>query len=436
MEDHVGQLWGYANKFMQEGRPAEAMCYLAEIVSYAPDDRQARMHLGLAIGDAGYPGGAIKTLQLLADRLAHDGYLLPAMVVILHGLHRAAQDPHLVQTLQSLHVRGVRAKAGQLAVPPPLRGNPNRQLPEAATARAMLALEVGERLRRATEVACELPPAGPAAQPMPMPLFCELDSDAFLATVTQLHYHRVAPGTRILEEGAPGDSLLILISGQVAIFKGQTEVAKIGGGSVLGEMALITNAPRSATAVAVDVVEYFELGRAEVSQVSKQQPKVLQELVAYCRRRLLLNLLRTSPLFSHFDEATRGRLLERFQTVTFQAGQEIITHGQPASGLFLVASGNVQVQVPTDDGGTQVVATLGPGEVFGEISLLRGGPTTADVMASGTVGALVLSVAEFQKVAQEFPQVVQYLQGLTADRLKESADASLGFVDPDDLVVL
>jgi len=435
MTDHLGQLWGHATKLMQAGKSADAICYLAEIVSYAPDDRQARMHLGLTLGDAGYPGGAIKVLQVLAERLAHDGYLLPAMAVIMHGLHRAAQDPHLLRTLEGLHVRGVRAKAGQLAVPPPLKAKETR-LPETATAQGLLALELNDRLVRAAEVACELPPVGAATAPMPMPLFCELEPPAFLATVRQLRYNRVAPGTRILEEGAPGDSLLILVSGQVAIFKGQTEVAQIGGGSVLGEMALITNAPRSATAAAIDTVEYFELGRTEVSQLSKHEPKVLQELVAYCRRRLLLNLLRTSPLFSQFDEDTRGRLLERFQTVTFQAGQEIITRGQAASGLYLIASGSVQVQVPTDDGGTQIVATLGPGEVFGEISLLRGGATTADVIAPDTVGALVLTVAEFQQVAAEFPQVVQYLQTLTTDRLQASADAALGFVDPDDFVVL
>jgi CRP-like cAMP-binding protein len=201
-------------------------------------------------------------------------------------------------------------------------------------------------------------------------------------------------------------------------------------------MALITNASRSATAVAMEDVEYFELGRAEVGQLAKREPKVLQELVAYCRRRLILNLLRTSPLFAQFDENTRGRLLERFQTVTFQAGQEVISRGQPASGLYVIASGSVQVQVPTDDGGTTFVATLGPGEVFGEISLLRGGGATADVIASDTVAALLLPAATFQQVAAEFPQVVRYLTTLTADRLQASADAALAMADPDDLVVL
>jgi cAMP-dependent protein kinase regulator len=393
------------------------------------------MHLGLALGDAGHPAGAIRVLQVLAERLAHEGYLLPAMVVILHGLHRAADDPHLLRTLEGLHVRGVRARAGQLVVPPPLQ-TCDTALPETATARSLLSLELNERLAKVAEVGSELPPAGPAAPPMPMPLFCELESAAFLATVRQLRYARVGPNTRILREGAPGDSLLILVSGRVAILKGDTEVAQIGAGSVLGEMALITNAPRSATAVAMEDVEYFELGRAEVGQLAKREPKVLQELVAYCRRRLILNLLRTSPLFAQFDESARGRLLERFQTVTFQAGQEIISRGQPASGLYVIASGSVQVQVPTDDGDTTVVASLGPGEVFGEISLLRGGGTTADVIAPDTVAALVLPVATFQQVAAEFPQVVQYLTTLTADRLRASADAALAMLDPDDLVVL
>jgi CRP-like cAMP-binding protein len=436
MADDVDKLWAEADHRLQNNMPAEAICYLAEIVGAQPTDRRARLMLAVALGDAGNPAGAIRIMQVLADRLVHDGFLLPAIVVIRHGMHHAGTDARLLRTLQGLHVRGVRAKAGQLAVPPPLKAK--REETQAQTAADLLKLPAQERLATIAELGATLPAAGPAAEPMPMPLFCELETEAFVETVKRLQYRRVLAGTALMTEGEPGDSLVILVSGQVAVSKAGTELAKLGGGSVLGEMALITKAPRSATATATEDVECFELGRDEVAELAKAQPTVLQELVAYCRRRLLLNLLRTSPLFKQFDEESRVKLLERFQTITLQEGEPAIVQGATSAGLFVIASGNVEVQVENDAHERVTVATLGPGEVFGEISLLRNQPTTAHVVASGTVGALVLPSAEFHQMLQQFPQARQYLEGLSDERIKASYDAvsQAGLIDPDDLVVL
>ena len=100
--------------------------------------------------------------------------------------------------------------------------------------------------------------------------------------------------------------------------------------------------------------------RAELAELGKTQPKILEELVAYCRRRLLLNVMRTSPLFNQFDEATRLRLLERFQTITCSPGQAIISRGQPPTGLYVIASGSAQVQVVEPGAGVVTLAQLGP----------------------------------------------------------------------------
>ena len=429
-------LWERGNQCLHAQKPAEAVCFLTEIISVAPDDLYARMTLGLALGDAGHPGAAIQILGLLAERLVHQGYLLPAIAVIKHGLSRSPDEPRLVQLLHHLHIRGVRAKAGQLAVPPPLKVN--RQPVQGATAASLLAMPLSDRLAQCARIGCELPPAGAAAMPQPMPLFCELDAQAFVETVKRLQYRRVPHGVKLLEEGAPGDSMMIIVSGHVSISKGQAVLCQIGPGAVLGEMALITHAPRTATATAATVVEYFELGREEVAQLSQYQPKVLQELVDYCRRRLLLNLLRTSPLFAQFDEESRSRLLEKFQTVSFSSGEEIIAQGNPGTGLFVMATGKAQVQIENEVGQTVVVGEINPGEVFGEISLLHNKPTTASVIAEGMVGALVLPVLEFRQVLHHYPQIHLYLQTLSADRLKASRDAveDSGLVDPDDVVVL
>jgi CRP-like cAMP-binding protein len=290
----------------------------------------------------------------------------------------------------------------------------------------------------AAEIGASFPPAGSAVMPVPLPLFCELDTRVFVEVVRRLRYKRVAPETVLLREGAPGDSLLVLASGAAAVSKNDAVLARLGPGAVLGEMALITSAPRSATVTTDEATEYFELSRQDVRDLAKLQPKVADELQAYCRGRLLQNLLRRSPLFARFDDATRVEILSRFKTTTFEAAEGVIVQGQPSPGLYLIASGDVDVTIANADGEVVKVATLGPGEVFGEISLLKNQPATAFVTARSTVGALVLGADEFRRVLQEHPGVREYLETLTADRLKASREAldQSGIIDADDLIVL
>ncbi|MEL7304409.1 MAG: cyclic nucleotide-binding domain-containing protein [Myxococcota bacterium] len=419
---------------LEAGKHADAVCYLAELAATEPENRTTRVALAIALGDAGYPVGALKILRATADRLAHKGFLLPAMVVIKQGLKHAPEDPSLNSTLKRIHVRGVRAKAGNLPVPPPLKNR--RDAPSAASAEALLALDGNERMEAATRLGTEFPPAGEAAIPLPMPLFSELDDEAFVETVKRLRYRRVAPNTALITEGEIGDTLLVVASGHVRIERNGQTLARLGPGTVIGEMALITGAPRSATVIADEEVEVFELARGDVESLAKAKPVVAEELVEYCRKRLIGNLLQTSPLFKRFDESTRYLLIDSFQRRVYQGGQSLITQGQPGEGLFVLAAGEVDVSVEKD-GESVSVATLKPGDVVGEISLLHNRPTTATVKAKGRVGALFLPRDDFQEVLDDHPDVRDYLVSLGDDRVKASEQATdVQELEADDLIIL
>lgn len=429
MSTDVASLRKQVDQALADKRPADAVCYLAELVAIHPEDRNTRTALAIALGDAGHPAGALRVLRALADRLAHQGFLLAAMVVVRHGLAHAPSDAGLLSTLKRLHVRGVRAKAN-LPQPPALR---HKAAADTATATALLALQGQERLERAAQIGAEFPDAGEAALPVPMPLFSELDEEGFVEVVRKLRYQRIAKGARLLTEGAPGDTMLVVASGHVIVEKGGTRLAKLGPGTVLGEMALMTGAPRSASATADEEVELFELARSDVESLAKAKPQIAEELITYCRKRLIGNLLQTSPLFKRFDEATRYGLVERFTRVGFQPGQNMIEEGQLGTGLFVLVTGDVQV-VSKKDGDTTVLATLGPGDVVGEIALLNEQPTSATVTATNRVGALFLPKADFRAVLGQHQEVKDYLESISSDRLQanqtvgpaeEIADADL-----------
>jgi len=84
--------------------------------------------------------------------------------------------------------------------------------------------------------------------------------------------------------------------------------------------------------------------------------------------------LRQVPLFSSLDKKELGMLAKLVKEQAYESGQTIVKSGAGGHGLYIIREGRVSI---IQNGKT--VATMGPGQFFGEISVLDGGPRTADV---------------------------------------------------------
>lgn len=83
-----------------------------------------------------------------------------------------------------------------------------------------------------------------------------------LVTLVNLAYIRSArAGERIIEEGVVGDELFLIVTGSARVLKGDQTIARLGQGSHFGEMALIDNAPRSASVEAGEATRLLVIGR-------------------------------------------------------------------------------------------------------------------------------------------------------------------------------
>ena len=113
------------------------------------------------------------------------------------------------------------------------------------------------------------------------------------------------------------------------------------------------------------------------------------------------------------------RLAEAMTEFEFAADAPIVQQGQVGNGLYIVVSGGVSIVAGSDE-----LARLGPGEFFGELSVIDQQPRAASVYAVGDTVCLALASWDLMAVLEQEPHVaVNMLKGLAA-RLR-MADAQL-----------
>lgn len=131
-------------------------------------------------------------------------------------------------------------------------------------------------------------------------------------------------------------------------------------------------------------------------------------------------LLSAARLFDGVDAEGMERIAAVAVEVSFPADHVVARQGEIGTGFFIVVSGGARVVR-----GGETVATLGPGDFFGELSVLDGKPRTAQVVTVGPSSCLALASWDFEAVLLAEPRVaLAILRGL-AGRLRELTEAAL-----------
>jgi CRP-like cAMP-binding protein len=129
-------------------------------------------------------------------------------------------------------------------------------------------------------------------------------------------------------------------------------------------------------------------------------------------------LLAQTRLFASVGADGLERIAARITEVEVPADRVIARQGEIGTGFFVIVSGSVRV---IRDG--QTLAELGPGDFFGELSVLDGQPRNAQVVSVEPTTCLALATWDFEAVVSEQPSVaLAILRGL-AGRLRGSTEA-------------
>ncbi|MFL5797570.1 MAG: cyclic nucleotide-binding domain-containing protein [Actinomycetota bacterium] len=246
-----------------------------------------------------------------------------------------------------------------------------------------------------------------------LPAFTDIPGEVLNDLAGRVKLKDFSKGRAVFRQGDEADEFYVVRKGEVQIVEenpetGESRVLKtLHRGESFGELALLMEADRSATARATTDTELFVVDLptfdrllADMASVPEFEPTLHQ-----------LAELRGLPAFAHLESAQLRELLGHGEWVTLAPGQVLMEEGAVGDDFYAISSGQVSIQ----RGGDQV-ASAGAGEYVGEVALLFDVPRTATVVAYTPVRAFRLDRNGFDRLV-----AARFRKGLlkpttTADR--------------------
>lgn len=114
--------------------------------------------------------------------------------------------------------------------------------------------------------------------------------------------------------------------------------------------------------------------------------------------------------------------MNSFDVKTYTRGETIIKEGDPADRAFIINKGQVKIQKVREDGQFFELATLGPGQVFGEMCLFGSKKRSASVVALTDIQVKVLYKDHFMSILKDTPQEIKLMISLLSNRLRKTSE--------------
>ena len=129
-------------------------------------------------------------------------------------------------------------------------------------------------------------------------------------------------------------------------------------------------------------------------------------------------LLAEVPLFSRLDDDERAALETMLRPRLFRAGERIFAAGDRGDALYIIRSGQVRLELTTNEGECLLLDEIDAGEVIGEISFLDAGPRTASAIASQDSELLEFERGQLLAFVQGHPHAALDILGVMANRMR------------------
>ena len=241
-------------------------------------------------------------------------------------------------------------------------------------------------------------------------LFAHLSEEDRRKVAEAMIYAEVKGGTDIVREGDHGDVLFVIYSGRTEVLKDDDtgtarRVATLEAGDVFGEIALLKKVPRTATVRSLGPAGLLVLERDDF------EPLLLEPLGAERIATVIqvCSFLKRNPMFAEWPDKALLAFACEFSFRDYGPGDVAIKQEHQNDTFFLIYEGACEVRRSGER-----LNVLSIGDFFGEISLLRGTPAVADVIASEPCRCLCLDRTKFLQFVTR-----DALTGLAVERTME-----------------
>jgi len=268
-------------------------------------------------------------------------------------------------------------------------------------------------------------------------LFNEVPDSALEKIAQRLIPSQVKAGFHIIEQGETGESLYIVVKGKLEVFvasgdDGSKKVGEITSGDCVGEGALVTSEPRTATVVARTDCRLLTLSRNDFQDILKEFPSEVEVFVRIVSKRsksLSPSQFRPSPeklreflcsvdLMASLGEDVLAELEPRMQWIFLPGGETLMKQGDPGDSMYIVVNGRLRYIVKNNSGEIVAEGEISRGDIMGEMSLLTGEKRSATVYATRGCELVRFSTDTFEGLIAKNPGAMLNITRTIALRLK------------------
>ncbi|KAI5960641.1 PKAR [Candida pseudojiufengensis] len=226
-------------------------------------------------------------------------------------------------------------------------------------------------------------------------LFKQLDANSKKTVISALQSKNFKKDSIIIKQGDEGDFFYIIESGTVDFYVNDSKVNSSGDGSSFGELALMYNSPRAATAIAASDVTVWALDRLTFRRILLEG--------TFNRRLMYEDFLKDIEILKSLTDQERSKLADALSTEMYHNGDNIVVEGEKGENFYLIESGTCQV-FNTKLG---EIKKLGKGDYFGELALIKELPRQATVKALDNVIVATLGKSGFQRLLGPVVEVLK-----------------------------
>ena len=144
-----------------------------------------------------------------------------------------------------------------------------------------------------------------------------------------------------------------------------------------------------------------------------------------------IDVVRKAPLFAALDDEAAAALMRSMTPSRLERGDVLFREGDQGNQLYVIGEGKIKLGLTSVDGRENLLAILGPGEMFGELSLFDPGPRTATATAVAETQLIELGHHDLNSFLSGRPAVASSMLAALARRLRRTNDsvADLVFTD-------